>query len=106
MDPGHSVPQRPCPRKGPRGRPSRSLLCLCRYLALVSALACGADWVFLPESPPEEGWQEDMCIKLSEVTALGLPGPARGSALAALAGLCGGSQHPRFGRGFKQADAF
>uniref|UniRef100_F1RX49 ATP-dependent 6-phosphofructokinase n=1 Tax=Sus scrofa TaxID=9823 RepID=F1RX49_PIG len=66
MDPGHSVPQRPCPRKGPRGRPSRSLLCLCRYLALVSALACGADWVFLPESPPEEGWQEDMCIKLSE----------------------------------------
>lgn len=39
-----------------------------RYLALVSALACGADWVFLPESPPEEGWQENMCIKLSEVT--------------------------------------
>ncbi|XP_037366437.2 ATP-dependent 6-phosphofructokinase, platelet type isoform X2 [Talpa occidentalis] len=38
----------------------------CGYLALVSALACGADWVFLPESPPEEGWQEHMCIKLSE----------------------------------------
>ncbi|XP_036198322.1 ATP-dependent 6-phosphofructokinase, platelet type isoform X1 [Myotis myotis] len=38
----------------------------CGYLALVSALACGADWVFLPESPPEEGWQETMCIKLSE----------------------------------------
>ncbi|KAF3818758.1 hypothetical protein GH733_012175 [Mirounga leonina] len=38
----------------------------CGYLALVSALACGADWVFLPESPPEEGWQENMCIKLSE----------------------------------------
>uniref|UniRef100_A0A9L0SVK9 ATP-dependent 6-phosphofructokinase n=1 Tax=Equus caballus TaxID=9796 RepID=A0A9L0SVK9_HORSE len=37
-----------------------------RYLALVSALACGADWVFLPESPPEEGWQENMCVKLSE----------------------------------------
>ena len=43
-------------------------LSACRYLALVSALACGADWVFLPESPPEEGWQENMCIKLSEVT--------------------------------------
>ena len=41
-----------------------------RYLALVSALACGADWVFLPESPPEEGWQENMCVKLSEVTRL------------------------------------
>ncbi|KAM6177323.1 ATP-dependent 6-phosphofructokinase, platelet type isoform 1-T1 [Erethizon dorsatum] len=38
----------------------------CGYLALVSALACGADWVFLPESPPEEGWEENMCIKLSE----------------------------------------
>ncbi|XP_006889019.1 PREDICTED: 6-phosphofructokinase type C-like [Elephantulus edwardii] len=38
----------------------------CGYLALVSALACGADWVFLPESPPEEGWEEYMCVKLSE----------------------------------------
>nr|KAF6432087.1 phosphofructokinase, platelet [Rousettus aegyptiacus] len=38
----------------------------CGYLALVSALACGADWVFIPESPPEEGWQETMCAKLSE----------------------------------------
>ncbi|XP_049998217.1 ATP-dependent 6-phosphofructokinase, platelet type isoform X3 [Alexandromys fortis] len=38
----------------------------CGYLALVSALACGADWVFLPESPPEEGWEENMCLKLSE----------------------------------------
>ncbi|KAM6216188.1 LOW QUALITY PROTEIN: ATP-dependent 6-phosphofructokinase, platelet type [Rhynchocyon petersi] len=38
----------------------------CGYLALVSALACGADWVFLPESPPEEGWEENMCVKLSE----------------------------------------
>lgn len=32
----------------------------------MSGLACGADWVFLPESPPEEGWQERMCVKLSE----------------------------------------
>ncbi|XP_021035782.1 ATP-dependent 6-phosphofructokinase, platelet type isoform X2 [Mus caroli] len=38
----------------------------CGYLALVSALACGADWVFLPESPPEEDWEENMCLKLSE----------------------------------------
>ncbi|GAB1297902.1 ATP-dependent 6-phosphofructokinase [Apodemus speciosus] len=38
----------------------------CGYLALVSSLACGADWVFLPESPPEEGWEEDICLKLSE----------------------------------------
>lgn len=27
----------------------------CRYLALVSASWSWADWVFLPESPPEEG---------------------------------------------------
>uniref|UniRef100_A0A668AKT4 ATP-dependent 6-phosphofructokinase n=1 Tax=Myripristis murdjan TaxID=586833 RepID=A0A668AKT4_9TELE len=36
------------------------------YLALVSALACGADWVFIPEMPPEDGWEENMCQKLSE----------------------------------------
>ncbi|XP_008502095.1 ATP-dependent 6-phosphofructokinase, platelet type isoform X3 [Calypte anna] len=38
----------------------------CGYLALVSALACGADWVFIPEYPPEEGWEDIMCVKLSE----------------------------------------
>lgn len=43
------------------------IFCPHSYLALVSALACGADWVFLPESPPEEGWEEEMCLKLSEV---------------------------------------
>ncbi|CAK6984429.1 ATP-dependent 6-phosphofructokinase%2C platelet type [Scomber scombrus] len=40
----------------------------CGYLALVSALACGADWVFIPEMPPEDGWEDSMCQKLSEVT--------------------------------------
>uniref|UniRef100_A0A1A8CL69 Phosphofructokinase, platelet b n=1 Tax=Nothobranchius kadleci TaxID=1051664 RepID=A0A1A8CL69_NOTKA len=38
----------------------------CGYLALVSALACGADWVFFPEMPPEDGWEDNMCQKLSE----------------------------------------
>ncbi|XP_025060465.1 ATP-dependent 6-phosphofructokinase, platelet type isoform X3 [Alligator sinensis] len=38
----------------------------CGYLALVSALACGADWVLIPEYPPEEGWEDKMCVKLSE----------------------------------------
>uniref|UniRef100_A0A8C9XM94 6-phosphofructokinase n=1 Tax=Sander lucioperca TaxID=283035 RepID=A0A8C9XM94_SANLU len=41
-----------------------------RYLALVSALACGADWVFIPEMPPEDGWEDSMCQKLSEVTTV------------------------------------
>uniref|UniRef100_A0A7N6ACD9 ATP-dependent 6-phosphofructokinase n=1 Tax=Anabas testudineus TaxID=64144 RepID=A0A7N6ACD9_ANATE len=43
--------------------------CVCvfypSYLALVSALACGADWVLIPEMPPEDGWEEKMCQKLS-----------------------------------------
>ncbi|XP_051818112.1 ATP-dependent 6-phosphofructokinase, platelet type isoform X1 [Antechinus flavipes] len=38
----------------------------CGYLALVSALACGADWVFIPEYPPEEGWEKLLCTKLFE----------------------------------------
>ncbi|XP_028659935.1 ATP-dependent 6-phosphofructokinase, platelet type isoform X2 [Erpetoichthys calabaricus] len=38
----------------------------CGYLALVSALACGADWVFIPEMPPADGWEDLMCTKLSE----------------------------------------
>ncbi|KAK5860416.1 hypothetical protein PBY51_021894 [Eleginops maclovinus] len=38
----------------------------CGYLALVSALACGADWVLIPEMPPEDGWEDNMCQKLSE----------------------------------------
>ena len=34
----------------------------CGYLALMSALAAGANWVFLPESPPEaDDWQSAMC---------------------------------------------
>ncbi|XP_068184934.1 ATP-dependent 6-phosphofructokinase, liver type [Antennarius striatus] len=36
----------------------------CGYLALVSALASGADWLFIPESPPREGWEDRMCERL------------------------------------------
>ncbi|RVE58108.1 hypothetical protein OJAV_G00205810 [Oryzias javanicus] len=36
----------------------------CGYLALVSALASGADWLFIPESPPPEGWEDRMCARL------------------------------------------
>uniref|UniRef100_A0A8C0MAG6 6-phosphofructokinase type C n=1 Tax=Canis lupus familiaris TaxID=9615 RepID=A0A8C0MAG6_CANLF len=59
-------PPRWPPRCGSWWQPDTANAAPDRYLALVSALACGADWVFLPESPPEEGWQENMCIKLSE----------------------------------------
>ncbi|KAG8007880.1 ATP-dependent 6-phosphofructokinase, partial [Nibea albiflora] len=38
----------------------------CGYLALVTALACGADWVFIPEMPPEDGWEEHLCRRLTD----------------------------------------
>ncbi|KAM3862067.1 ATP-dependent 6-phosphofructokinase, liver type-like [Diretmus argenteus] len=36
----------------------------CGYLALVSALASGADWLFIPEAPPQPGWEDLMCARL------------------------------------------
>jgi len=39
----------------------------CGYLALMSALATGADWVLIPESPPDvEKWEEKMCEVLRQ----------------------------------------
>ncbi|XP_062862585.1 ATP-dependent 6-phosphofructokinase, liver type isoform X1 [Trichomycterus rosablanca] len=43
----------------------------CGYLALVSALASGADWLFIPEAPPEEGWEDLMCARLGESRSKG-----------------------------------
>ncbi|KAM4026278.1 ATP-dependent 6-phosphofructokinase, liver type isoform 2-T2 [Anomaloglossus baeobatrachus] len=43
----------------------------CGYLALVSALASGADWLFIPECPPEEGWEDVMCARLGESRSRG-----------------------------------
>lgn len=38
----------------------------CGYLALMSAVATGADWVLIPESPPDvDNWEERMCEVLS-----------------------------------------
>ena len=37
----------------------------CGYLALMSAMASGADWVLIPESPPDvDDWETRMCEKL------------------------------------------
>jgi 6-phosphofructokinase 1 len=37
----------------------------CGYLALMSALATGANWILIPESPPDvEDWEEEMCRSL------------------------------------------
>jgi 6-phosphofructokinase 1 len=44
----------------------------CGYLALMSALACGADWVLIPESPPDvEHWEDVMCGVLKAGRAAG-----------------------------------
>uniref|UniRef100_A0A3B4U838 ATP-dependent 6-phosphofructokinase n=1 Tax=Seriola dumerili TaxID=41447 RepID=A0A3B4U838_SERDU len=43
----------------------------CGYLALVTALACGADWVFIPEMPPDEGWENHLCRRLTDQRARG-----------------------------------
>ena len=44
----------------------------CSYLALVSALACEADWMFIPELPPEDGWEDKLCDRLQKVPRFAL----------------------------------
>ncbi|KAJ3227672.1 6-phosphofructokinase, alpha subunit [Clydaea vesicula] len=49
----------------------------CGWLALMAAIAVGADWVFLPERPPPtvestfEDWETEMCNRLLEQRKLG-----------------------------------
>uniref|UniRef100_A0A8C4QI26 6-phosphofructokinase n=1 Tax=Eptatretus burgeri TaxID=7764 RepID=A0A8C4QI26_EPTBU len=38
----------------------------CGYLALVTGLVSGADYIFIPESPPEDGWEDEICKILME----------------------------------------
>ncbi|KAH8661935.1 6-phosphofructokinase-like protein [Xylariales sp. PMI_506] len=33
----------------------------CGYLALMAGVATGADFIFIPEKPRDDNWQEDMC---------------------------------------------
>lgn len=40
----------------------------CGYLALVAALATEADFVFIPEWPPEVNWPDTLCKKLAQVS--------------------------------------
>ncbi|KAJ8020387.1 ATP-dependent 6-phosphofructokinase, liver type [Holothuria leucospilota] len=43
----------------------------CGYLALVAGLACGADWLFIPEAPPADGWEDKLCKKLAHTREMG-----------------------------------
>lgn len=38
----------------------------CGYLALVTAIASAADWLFIPEEPPEDGWEDRLCDKIEQ----------------------------------------
>lgn len=43
----------------------------CGYLALAAGLASDADWILIPENPPEKGWEEKLCKRLSFQRELG-----------------------------------
>ncbi len=44
----------------------------CGYLALMSALASGADWVLIPENPPNlDNWEDKMCDVLRKGREMG-----------------------------------
>src|SRR6476661_7725015 len=43
----------------------------CGYLALMSAIAGGADYVFIPENPPDPGWEDRLCGLLRTGRAAG-----------------------------------
>ncbi|KAL8928989.1 MAG: hypothetical protein Q9208_001432 [Pyrenodesmia sp. 3 TL-2023] len=43
----------------------------CGWLALMSALSTGADYAFLPEKPPSEDWEEEMCGIISRHRKMG-----------------------------------
>lgn len=43
----------------------------CGYLALMGAIAGGADYVLIPENPPEPGWEDRMCALLRAGRAAG-----------------------------------
>lgn len=43
----------------------------CGYLALAAAIAGGCDYVIIPENPPAEGWETEMCDELKRGRARG-----------------------------------
>ncbi|XP_036616326.1 ATP-dependent 6-phosphofructokinase, muscle type [Trichosurus vulpecula] len=43
----------------------------CGYLALITSIACGADWVFVPECPPQDDWEDHLCRRLTETRCRG-----------------------------------
>jgi 6-phosphofructokinase 1 len=42
----------------------------CGWLALMAAISVGADWLFIPEMPPREDWEDNMCSLITEVSLI------------------------------------
>ncbi len=62
----------------------------CGYLALMSAIAGGCDYVLIPEFPPEDGWETQMCDALRR----GRQGGRRDSMVVVAEGACDRSGKP------------
>jgi 6-phosphofructokinase 1 len=43
----------------------------CGWLALMAGVSTGADFVFIPENPPEETWADDMCKIVKKHRSMG-----------------------------------
>ena len=43
----------------------------CGWLALMAGVSCGADFIFIPENPPSENWEEEMCTIIKRHRAMG-----------------------------------
>lgn len=62
----------------------------CGYLALMSAIAGGCDYVLVPENPPEEGWEQRMCAALKR----GRDAGRRDSIVVVAEGACDRTGNP------------
>lgn len=63
----------------------------CGYLAMMGALAAGADWVFIPEVPPDtDTWKKEMC----EVLDAGRKAGRRDSIVVVAEGACDKKGNP------------
>jgi len=63
----------------------------CGYLAMMGALAAGADWVFIPEVPPDpDAWKKEMC----EALGAGRKAGRRDSIVVVAEGACDKKGNP------------
>ena len=63
----------------------------CGYLAMMGALAAGADWLFIPEVPPDPGtWKDEMCDSLQAGRKVG----RRDSIVVVSEGACDSEGYP------------